>query len=93
MSVLLPHLDREVEEAMPVVSRSISLAEWRAVEQRYNIKPKRLPQLGMEGHWLLDGIDAEGYSVVMQTAAGGAIRVVARLRPSVSASRGRAVGA
>ena len=45
---------------MPVVSASITQAEWQAVEQEYNIKPKSLAQLGMEGHWLLDGIDAEG---------------------------------
>jgi hypothetical protein len=63
----LPHLDREVDEAMPVVSSSITHAEWRAIEQRYNIKPKSLPQLGMEGHWLLDGIDPEGYDVVVAT--------------------------
>ena len=66
-AVLLPHLDREVEQAMPVVSACITHAKWRAVEQRYNIKPKSLPQLGMEGHWLLDGIDAEGYQVVVHT--------------------------
>jgi hypothetical protein len=66
-AVLFPHLDREVDEAMPVVSASITHADWRAVEQRYNIKPKSLAQLGMEGHWLLDGIDAEGYDVVVHT--------------------------
>src|SRR5689334_10567271 len=66
-AVLFPHLDREVEEAMPVVSASITQAEWHAVEQEYNIKPKSLAQLGMEGHWLLDGIDAEGYQVVVHT--------------------------
>lgn len=66
-SVLFPHLDREVGEAMPVVSASITQAEWHAVEQKYNIKPKSMAQLGMEGHWLLDGIDAEGYQVVVGT--------------------------
>lgn len=66
-AVLFAHLDREVEEAMPVVSASISDADWRAVEQRYNIKPKSLAQLGMEGHWLLDGIDPESYDVVVHT--------------------------
>jgi hypothetical protein len=66
-SVLLPHLDREVEEAMPVVSACITQAEWHAVEHEYNIKPKSLAQLGIEGHWLLDGIDAEGYQVVVHT--------------------------
>jgi hypothetical protein len=65
--VLFPHLDREVEEAMPVVSASITRAEWRTIEQRYNIKPKSMAQLGIEGHWLLDGIDAEGYDVVVHT--------------------------
>ena len=66
-TVLFPHLDREVEEAMPVVSASITQAEWHAVEQEYNIKPKPLTQLGMEGHWLLDGIDSEGYQIVVHT--------------------------
>ena len=66
-AVLFPHLDREVAEAMPVVSASITQAEWDAVEQEYYVKPKSLAQLGMEGHWLLDGIDAEGYQVVVGT--------------------------
>ena len=66
-AVLFPHLEREVDEAMPVVSASITQAEWHAVEKKYNIKPKSLAQLGMEGHWLLDGIDAEGYQVVVHT--------------------------
>jgi hypothetical protein len=63
-TVLFPHLDREVEEAMPVVSQTITNDEWRAIEQEHNIKPKRLSQLGFEGNWLLDGIDPEGYDVV-----------------------------
>jgi hypothetical protein len=63
-AVLFPHLDREVEEAMPVVSSAITHGEWRAIEQKYNIKPKSLAQLGFEGHWLLDGIDPAGYDVV-----------------------------
>lgn len=66
-TVLFPHLDREVEEAMPVVSRTISHGEWRAIEQKYNLKPKSLSQLGFEGHWLIDGIDDEGYDVVVHT--------------------------
>lgn len=66
-AVLFPHLDREVQDAMPVVSASITRADWQAVEQRYNVKPKSLAQLGMEGHWLLDGIDAEGFDVVVHT--------------------------
>ena len=65
LEVLVPHLDREVAEAMPVVAASITNREWDAVEQEYNIKPKTTRQLAMEGHWLLEGIDAEGYDVVV----------------------------
>jgi len=65
LAVLVPHLDREVADGMPVVAASITAREWDAVEQEYNIKPKSLPQLGIEGHWLLEGIDAEGYDVVV----------------------------
>ncbi len=65
LAVLVPHLDREVAEAMPVVAASITNREWDAVEQEYNIKPKTTRQLAMEGHWLLEGIDAEGYDVVV----------------------------
>lgn len=65
LEVLVPHLDREVAEAMPVVAASITDREWDAVEQEYNIKPKRTRQLAMEGHWLLEGIDPEGYEVVV----------------------------
>jgi hypothetical protein len=34
-------------------------------DQQYNIKPTSLSQLGLEGHWLLDGIDRAGYEVVV----------------------------
>ncbi|MFG1709682.1 hemerythrin domain-containing protein [Nonomuraea sp. M3C6] len=63
--VLVPHLDREVAEGMPLVAASITHADWRAWDQAYNIKPKSLARLGMQGHWLLDGIDPEGYQIVV----------------------------
>jgi hypothetical protein len=65
VDVLFPHLDREVAEAMPVVAASITAREWDDVEQRFNIDPKSMRQLATEGHWLLEGIDAEGYDVVV----------------------------
>jgi hypothetical protein len=65
LAVLVPHLDREVTEAMPVVAASITNREWDALEQEYNIKPKTTRQLAMEGHWLLEGIDTEGHDVVV----------------------------
>ncbi|GAA1288488.1 hypothetical protein GCM10009658_36240 [Planotetraspora silvatica] len=63
--VLVPHLDREVEEGMPVVSKSITQAEWQAWDEANNIKPKSFAQLGLEGHWLIDDIDPEGYQIVV----------------------------
>lgn len=66
-AVLFPHLDREVDEAMPVVSQTLTHAQWRAIEQEHNIRPKSLAQLGFEGHWLLDGADAADREVVVHT--------------------------
>jgi iron-sulfur cluster repair protein YtfE (RIC family) len=56
---LLPHLGREEDAAMPVVSAALTDAEWRAIDQEHFVKPKSLTQLAREGHWLLDGLDAE----------------------------------
>jgi len=56
-SVLLPHLRREEDEAMPVVSASISEHDWQTWDQATNIKNKSPSQLGEEGHWLLDALD------------------------------------
>jgi len=84
--VLFPHLDPEVAEAMPVVSASITQAEWQAAEQEYNIKPKSLAQLGMEGHWLLDGIHAEAarwWSTRSRRCRGSSCCTVSRARTSV----------
>ncbi len=63
--VLDPHLLREEEEAMPVVSRALSHAQWEAFNQEYYIKPKSRRELGREGHWLIDSIDPAGYAVVV----------------------------
>jgi hypothetical protein len=64
-SVLAPHLAREVAEAMPVVSASMTRREWEANEQKNNVKNKSTRQLALEGHWLLDGLDAEGREIVV----------------------------
>jgi hypothetical protein len=63
--VLLPHLRREEDEVMPLVSVAMTAAEWHAVDQQYFIGPKSLTQLGFEGHWLLDGLDPERSQVVV----------------------------
>jgi hemerythrin-like domain-containing protein len=65
VEVLFPHLDREVAEAMPMVAESLTAREWDDIEQRFNVGPKPMRELATEGHWLLEGIDAEGYDVVV----------------------------
>lgn len=64
-AVLLPHLDREVADGMPVVAASVSEREWRDWNQAYYLKPKSPAELAMEGHWLIDDLDPEGYQVVV----------------------------
>jgi len=56
---LLDHLRREEDQAMPVVSASITDRDWKAWDQRYNVRGKSLSKLGIEGHWLMDGLDPD----------------------------------
>lgn len=62
---LLPHLREEEDEAMPIVSRSITAAEWAAIEKQHNLDPKSRAELGFEGHWLIDGADATDRATVV----------------------------
>ena len=64
-AVLLPHLREEEDDAMPIVSRVITAAEWQAIEKKHNLDPKSMSELGFEGHWLIDGCsDADRATVV-----------------------------
>jgi len=63
-AVLLPHLDREETEAMPIVSATITHRQWHAWDQEHNIKPKALRQLAEEGLWLMDGLDPARRAIV-----------------------------
>ncbi len=63
--VLLPHLEREEHEVMPVLSQVISNAEWQAIEQEHNLDGKSMSQLGIEGHWLIDDATAEDRARVL----------------------------
>jgi hypothetical protein len=63
--VLLPHLEREEREMMPVVAATLTNAEYHAVEQEHFVKPKGFLELGMEGHWILDGLAEEGRKVIL----------------------------
>ncbi len=64
-SVLLPHLQREEDEAMPVVSTVMTNAEWGDIEQRHNLDGKSMAQLGREGHWLIDEATADDRARVL----------------------------
>jgi hemerythrin-like domain-containing protein len=63
--VLLPHLQREEDEVMPVVSSVVTNGEWRALEEEYNLEPKSFVQLGREGHWLIDDASPEDRQAVV----------------------------
>lgn len=63
--VLLPHLQREELEMMPVVAASLTNAEYQAVEHKHFVAPKSFRELGAEGHWILDGLSDEGRSILV----------------------------
>ena len=63
--LLLPHLRREEDELMPVVSAAITNAEWHDVEKQYNLQPKSFSELGHEGHWLIDGASPQDREIVL----------------------------
>ncbi len=63
--VLLPHLQQEEDEMMPIVSSVVTAAEWRALEEKYNLEPKPFIELGREGHWLIDDASPEDREAVL----------------------------
>ena len=63
--VLLPHLQREELEMMPVVAATLTDEQYRAVEHEYFVAPKGLRELGAEAHWVLDGLPQEGREVML----------------------------
>jgi len=56
---LIPHLEHEEGEFLPLVLSSISQEEWRQWDQRHNIRPKSLLDLGFTTQWLLDSATPE----------------------------------
>ncbi|WP_420750025.1 hemerythrin domain-containing protein [Rhodococcus sp. O3] len=57
--VLLPHLEWEELDMMPVVSETLTDAQWRTWDEEANIAPKSMSALGREGIWLIDGLRDE----------------------------------
>jgi len=66
-SVLDPHLQREEDEMMPIVSRSITDGQFKSYENTNHVAAKSKRELGREGHWLIDSLDPERYNVVVRT--------------------------
>jgi hypothetical protein len=64
-SVLLPHLEREELDMMPVVAATISDVEYRALEHEHFVKPKSFRELGAEGHWIIDGLPPDEQQVIL----------------------------
>jgi hypothetical protein len=62
--ITLPHLRREELDMMPVVAATLTDAEYSDIIQRAVVKPKSFIELGREGHWVIDGLDREGYEVI-----------------------------
>ena len=62
---LLPHLQREEDEMMPVVSSTLTNAEWQAVDHEYFVDPKSFSELGREGHWLIDDVSPADRATVL----------------------------
>jgi hemerythrin-like domain-containing protein len=61
---LLPHLQREEEEMMPVVSATITDREWREWDEKSNIAPLSKKELAASGLWIIDGLEGEDYEHV-----------------------------
>jgi hemerythrin-like domain-containing protein len=62
---LLPHLRGEEDDAMPLVSATLTDTEWRAWDQQHNVRGKSLSRLAAEGHWLMDGLDPDRRDVLL----------------------------
>jgi Hemerythrin HHE cation binding domain/Polyketide cyclase / dehydrase and lipid transport len=60
-----PHLRREEDEMMPIVASTLTARQWDAWEQEYYVKTKTKKDLGLEGHWLIDGGDRAVYDHVV----------------------------
>jgi hemerythrin-like domain-containing protein len=60
-----PHLRREEDDMMPIVASTLTGQQWDSWEKDYYVKPKTKSELGLEGHWLIDGVDRARYDHVV----------------------------
>ncbi|WP_194793060.1 hemerythrin domain-containing protein [Raineyella fluvialis] len=62
---LLPHLAREEREAMPLVSRSVTQAQWHQMELRAWVDDLGPAQRAAYGLWLVDSQTPEDTAIIM----------------------------
>ncbi len=62
--VLGPHLSREEEEMMPVVSVTITEQQWRDWDQACNVKPLGPRELAFTGNWIPDELGPGDQAIV-----------------------------
>jgi hemerythrin-like domain-containing protein len=63
-SILLPHLDREEADAMPLAAAHFSKSEWEQWDEEMNVGPLPKSELAKEGLWFLDGLGPDDAKVV-----------------------------
>lgn len=62
--VMLPHLQREEAEMLPVVSAGVTKAEWDAIEQAHAVGPLSPAELAFTAQWLLDDASQDDRAVI-----------------------------
>lgn len=63
-AVMLPHLQREEDEAMPIVSQCMSKTDWEEWDRRFNLDSRSFAERCFGGMWLMDGADEGERDVV-----------------------------
>jgi hemerythrin-like domain-containing protein/uncharacterized protein YndB with AHSA1/START domain len=63
-AVMLPHLQREETEMMPIVAAAVTKSEWDAIEQAHAVKPLKPAELAFTALWLLDETTDEERAVI-----------------------------
>ncbi|GAA1479911.1 hypothetical protein GCM10009624_03510 [Gordonia sinesedis] len=62
-NVLVPHLEHEEDEMMPLVEANLTAGEWATYDRANQDKPQS--ELAFTGHWIVDGLtDPESVEVV-----------------------------
>ncbi|OOK73431.1 hemerythrin HHE cation binding domain protein [Mycobacterium kansasii] len=88
-AVLLPHLQREELEMMPVVSEALTQAEWDAIEQAHAVKPLKPTELAFTALWLCDGASDEDRAIVRSLVPKPVARAIEIFAtPAISATHG-----